>query len=212
MHGRGSDAQAWSGYGTMVRMTRSAPNPRGFEAERSTHRPETLTGLPPVTTPDACVLLLGSMPGARSLAEQRYYAHPRNAFWKVAEALFGVPADAPYELRLAGLREAGVALWDVIASCQRSGSLDQAIDAGSIVVNDFAGLFRTCPGIRRIGFNGAMAERCWRRYVLQQVPEELAGVEWVRLPSTSPANAALSLHEKILAWRQGLLLHPANRD
>ncbi|MFU8878416.1 MAG: DNA-deoxyinosine glycosylase, partial [Wenzhouxiangellaceae bacterium] len=170
-------------------------------AGKSPHDPETLTGLAPVVSPHARVLLLGSMPGARSLTEQRYYAHPRNAFWKVAEALFGVPSEAPYEERLAGLRESGVALWDVIGSCRRPGSLDQAIEAGSIVVNDFAGLFRACPGIRRIGFNGAMAERCWHRHVRGSLPEAYAAIECVRLPSTSPAHAALSLHDKIRAWR-----------
>lgn len=185
-------------------MTTSTPKPCGIAAGKPPHHPETLIGLPPVAAPDARMLLLGSIPGARSLAEARYYAHPRNAFWKVAEALFAVPAAAPYEVRLAGLRESGVALWDVIASCRRPGSLDQAIDAGSIVVNDFAGLFGACPGIRRIGFNGAMAEQCWHKYVRPALPETFAGIECVRLPSTSPAHAALSFTDKIRVWRECL--------
>lgn len=162
-------------------------------------------GFPPVFAPDAEVLVLGSMPGVRSLEEQQYYAHPRNAFWPIMQALFGVDAQADYETRLAQLRAGGVALWDVIASCRRAGSLDQRIEPGSVVANDFAALLEACPGVGRIAFNGAMAADAWRRHVAPTLPPAAAAVPTVRLPSTSPAHASMSFDDKCAAWRAGLV-------
>jgi hypoxanthine-DNA glycosylase len=160
--------------------------------------------LAPVWRADARILLLGSMPGQRSLQAQSYYAHPRNAFWVIVEALFEVPADSPYRQRLAGLVDAGVALWDVIGRCRRRGSLDQRIETGTVEPNDLAGLLRRCPQIERIGFNGAAAEAAFGRHVLPALEPRLAAIERVRLPSTSPAHAAMSRAAKIDAWRAAL--------
>jgi hypoxanthine-DNA glycosylase len=165
-------------------------------------------GFPPVHAPDAELLVLGSMPGVRSLQAAEYYAHPRNAFWRVMAELFDIDPDAPYARRLAALRAAGVALWDVIASCRRRGSLDQRIDPGSVVVNDFGTLFACCPRIGRIAFNGAMAETAWRRHVAPGLSAANACIPTVRLPSTSPAHAAMRFEDKLAAWRRGLLAPP----
>jgi hypoxanthine-DNA glycosylase len=167
-----------------------------------------LRGFPPVAARSARVLILGSMPGAASLAAQRYYAHPRNQFWAIVGSVTGAPPELPYARRLAALRGSGIALWDVIASCRRRGSLDAAIDAASLVVNDFAGFFAQHPGIGSVLFNGATAATLFRRLVLPTLGTR--GLELVRLPSTSPAHAGMSHDRKLAAWR-GALLHALAR-
>jgi len=156
-------------------------------------------GLPPIAAPDAVVLVLGSMPGAASLAAGQYYAHPRNAFWPIMGALFGFDPGAEYAQRVARLQAAGVAVWDVLACCQRRGSLDAAIDLASAQANDFRTFLAAHTQIRRLYFNGAAAEAAWRRLVLPQ--GAWAALPSWRLPSTSPAHASLSLTRKIEAWR-----------
>lgn len=154
----------------------------------------------PIADESSRVLILGSMPGRASLRAGQYYAHPRNAFWKLIGALFEIDAAAPYERRVAALRKRRIALWDVLASCTRATSLDSHIDESSVVVNDFAGFLRAHGKIRNIWFNGAKAEQLYRRHVLP----ELAGtdaLQYHRLPSTSPAHAALSHVAKLEAWR-----------
>ena len=162
-----------------------------------------LKAFPPVAADDAHTLVLGSMPGEASLRAGQYYAHPRNAFWFVMAELTGVPAEAPYAERLHGLRRAGIALWDVLHACEREGSLDAAIVDATSVPHDFAAFFRAHPGIRRVFFNGAKAEQCFRRQVMgrQAVPD---GLVLERLPSTSPAHAGMSLPLKVAAWRARL--------
>jgi hypoxanthine-DNA glycosylase len=148
---------------------------------------------------DARVLVLGSMPGAASLAAAEYYAHPRNAFWPIMGALFGAGPDLPYAERLQRLNAAGVALWDVIGACERTGSLDSAIAPESIVANDFAALFEACPRIGHVFFNGAAAEAAFRRHVRGRVA--LPPLHFNRLPSTSPAHAARDFEAKLAAWQ-----------
>lgn len=139
------------------------------------------------------------MPGEASLRAGEYYAHPANGFWRLMGALFSAGPERPYAERVAILNAAGIAVWDVIASCRRSGSLDSSIDEGSLVVNDFAAFFAAHPGVSRVYFNGAKAEQCFRRYVAPQL--DRTGLECVRLPSTSPANASIDYNQKLLAWR-----------
>ncbi|MDT8437564.1 MAG: DNA-deoxyinosine glycosylase [Wenzhouxiangellaceae bacterium] len=163
-----------------------------------------LQGLAPLPAPGARVLVLGSMPGAQSLTEQRYYAHPRNAFWPIIEQLTGVAAAWPYAERIARLPETGIALWDVVAQCVRPGSLDQRIRADSVQVNDFEELFRCCPRIERIVFNGQTAARLYARHVLPTLPETFAAIERAVAPSTSPAHAAMDFEAKCSAWQRAL--------
>lgn len=153
----------------------------------------------PVFAADARVLVLGSMPGAASLAAGQYYAHARNAFWPIMGVLFAAGAELPYAERLLRLRAAGVALWDVIATCARPGSLDSAIVADSIEVNDFAMLFAACPQLRQVFFNGSAAEAAFRRHVPAQLRP--ATLQLTRLASTSPAHAARSFAAKLAAWQ-----------
>ena len=171
---------------------------------RSEYRNPVLTGLPPVYVADARVLILGSMPGGRSLEAQAYYAHSRNAFWPIMARLFDFSPTLAYTIRLARLRENSIALWDVIGSCRRRGSLDQKVEPASVVVNDFEWLFRACPEIRLIVFNGRLAEQSFERHVVPALSASLRQLPRKRLPSTSPAHAAMSFEQKFDAWRAAL--------
>ncbi|KAB2918403.1 MAG: DNA-deoxyinosine glycosylase [Dechloromonas sp.] len=155
-------------------------------------------GFPPVATTDARLLILGSMPGQASLTAARYYAHERNVFWRIMGDLLGAGPALPYEQRLQRLTAAGIALWDVIAACERYGSLDADIVAGSVQANDFAGFLAGHPGIERIYFNGTAAETAFQRHVLPTLGERPLLLH--RLPSTSPAHAARGYAEKLSAW------------
>lgn len=161
-------------------------------------------GFPPVAAPDARVLVLGSLPGVRSLQLQQYYGLPRNAFWQIVAAATGVAADADYATRLAALQRKGIALWDVVASARRRGSLDAAIDRGSLAVNDFASFFAAQPRIERICCNGATAAALYRRLVLPTLPAAVAALPLLTLPSTSPAHAAIDVATKQARWLAAL--------
>jgi hypoxanthine-DNA glycosylase len=156
----------------------------------------------PIADPNAEILILGSMPGQESLAAGQYYANRRNAFWKIMTELLGFDPDSSYDARLHALKTARIALWDVLQSCTRDGSLDARIAADSITVNDFQRFFRTHEKIRAVFFNGAKAESAYRRYVLPTV--STVPVSYMRLPSTSPAHAALSYEQKLQAWQAAL--------
>ncbi|WP_243633697.1 DNA-deoxyinosine glycosylase [Motiliproteus coralliicola] len=158
----------------------------------------------PVIDVGAKLLILGSMPGQRSLQQQQYYAHPRNAFWPIMAELLGFDAELPYAERLARLQRHGIALWDVLAECRRPGSLDSSIVEQSIRPNDFAALLDLHPTIEAIFFNGAKAEQAFNRYVLKGLPDHLQQLPRQRLPSTSPAHAAMKLAQKSHCWRQQL--------
>lgn len=160
-----------------------------------------LRSFPPIVSSHATRLILGSMPGAASLQAGQYYAHPRNAFWTIMESLLGIPRTLPYPERTRALADAGIAVWDVLKACRRSGSLDSAIEANSIVANDFRHFLTQNPGINRIHFNGGTARRLYDRHVLPALPEGLQQHSLITLPSTSPANAGFSLQKKTDAWR-----------
>ena len=151
----------------------------------------------PVSKGDARVLILGSMPGKVSLKQNQYYAHPSNAFWKIIGDLLGADPSLPYEERLDLLKSNGIALWDVLARCERETSLDSHIKAE--VANDFESFFSRHPLITRVYFNGSKAEECFRRFVQGQ--QVLPPLRLQRLPSTSPAHAGMSYAEKLKAWR-----------
>lgn len=150
---------------------------------------------PPVTRPDTRLLLLGSLPGAMSLAAQRYYANPRNQFWRLAGAVIGHDLEAlAYEERLEALLDARIGLWDTVAAATREGSLDQAIRLHE--ASDLAGLAASLPALRAVGFNGGKSAAIGRR--------QLAGREDVALldlPSSSPAYT-LPFETKRESWLQ----------
>jgi hypoxanthine-DNA glycosylase len=151
-----------------------------------------LTGLPPVIARSTRLVVLGSFPGAASLAAQQYYAHPRNAFWPIVGSLLGVDLVAlPYAARLKLLRARGVGLWDIYAACRRAGSLDQAIEDAEF--NDLASLRRRAPGLSAVAHNGGESARA--RFAVAAL-----GLQVFRLPSTSPANASWSFDRKCEAW------------
>lgn len=156
----------------------------------------------PIADCNAEILILGSMPGQESLAAGQYYAHRRNAFWKIMAELLGFNPDSSYEVRLHELKTARIALWDVLQSCTRVGSLDARIAADSITANDFQDFFRTHQKIHTVFFNGAKAESAYRRHVLPTV--SAVPVSYVRLPSTSPAHASLCYEQKLHTWHAAL--------
>ncbi|MEM9055848.1 MAG: DNA-deoxyinosine glycosylase [Pseudomonadota bacterium] len=154
-----------------------------------------VSSFPPLAAPDARVLIVGSMPGVRSLAAGEYYAHRQNAFWRILAELLDFDADTPYASRVAALKRGRVAVWDVIASCERQGSMDADIRAPT--ANDFAGFFARHGAVGHVFCNGTTAFRLWQRCVAPTVSEALTVA---RLPSTSPAYAAMSFADKLNAW------------
>jgi hypoxanthine-DNA glycosylase len=159
-----------------------------------------IRGFEPIAGPGAHTLILGSMPSRQSLRESRYYAHPQNAFWPIVRELLGVRAEG-YAATARAVARQGYAVWDVLQSCRRPGSLDADIHRDSIVVNDFEGFLQSQPGIERIFFNGAAAELLFHRHVLPGLARAGRELRLRRLPSTSPAYAAMSRQQKLAAWR-----------
>lgn len=157
------------------------------------------TAFPPVVAKHSRVLILGSMPGEISLAQQQYYAHPRNAFWWIMARLLDIPQQQAYERRIVALRECGVALWDVLHRCERVGSLDSAIHQASAQANDFAQFLQTYPAIEAICFNGQSVQQMFQRHVIRGLGFQPAQ-QLITLPSTSPANARLRPEDKLAQW------------
>ena len=159
-----------------------------------------IRSFPPIEDVSAHTLILGTMPGVASLAARQYYAHPRNAFWSILADLLGFDPSLDYVERTQRLIGAGIAVWDVLRSCERRGSLDSEIDRTSAVANDFARFFEQHPRVDRVFFNGANAEALYRRHVSRTLVAA-STVTYARLPSTSPANASIALAAKAEAWR-----------
>ena len=142
-------------------------------------------------------LILGSLPSVTSLGQQQYYAHPQNAFWRIIEALFANGAPCNYAQRIELLKQNRIALWDVIGSAKREGSLDSAIQPETVVPNDIVGLLNAYPSITTIYLNGGTAATLFKRHVAKQLS---ATVQIIPLPSTSPANARMGFEEKLGKW------------
>jgi len=152
-----------------------------------------LQGLAPVAGPGTRLLLLGSFPGLASLAAQQYYGHARNQFWPLLSAIWQTDLLAlAYADRLLAMQERGLGLWDVVASCQRVGSLDSAIRAA--MPNDLPGLAARLPALQAIAHNGGASARAMRVTTALGVPVH-------RLPSSSPANASWTFARKLDAWQ-----------
>ena len=153
----------------------------------------TLQGLAPVVDARTRIVVLGSFPGAVSLAAQQYYAHPQNQLWPILAALTGEPLAAlPYAERLPRLLAHGIGLWDVLGACERAGSLDSAIRKPA--ANDFAHLRALCPLLETVGFNGQTSGKFAPQFAAQ-------GYRTLILPSTSPAHASLTLVQKLERWK-----------
>jgi len=155
-----------------------------------------------IARPDAETLVLGSLPGRKSLEMQQYYAHPQNAFWKLIVAIFGGDASLSYERRVQLVQSNHVALWDVLAAAERPGSLDSSIVHASALANDFAAFFGAHPHIRRVFFNGRKAEQMYRRFALPKMGPGFAHIRYECLPSTSPAHAGMTFARKLGTWRR----------
>ncbi len=163
-------------------------------------------GFPPIAREDARILILGSAPSVESLKQQQYYAHPRNSFWPILTTLLtGAMQNLPYNERAELLQQHRIALWDVMRSCERPGSLDSAIASDSIEANHFEHFFQQHSQIEKIFFNGGKAEAVYRKQVLPQLSPHCANLPQQRLPSTSPAMAMLNREQKLEQWRAILL-------
>ena len=149
----------------------------------------------PVFAPDARVLVVGSMPSIKSLADSQYYAHPRNAFWPILFSVFGAELTVDYEAKKELIRNSGLALWDVAGICEREGSLDS--NMRDIVYNDFASLYEACPRIHTVLCNGGTAHSLFLKSGFAE------NRRVIRLPSTSPAYT-MTYEKKLAAWREAL--------
>lgn len=157
-------------------------------------------GFPPVAGPDARVLVLGSLPGRRSIADQQYYAHPQNAFWRIMRDVLGVVGN--YTERCEQLVNNRIALWDVLSSSVRPGSMDADIQFDSARANDLEGFLVAHPDVCVIAFNGRTAEQLFRKFVDIQAVDD--AIQRISLPSTSPAYAAMPFSGKLAAWREAI--------
>ncbi|MEY3037845.1 MAG: hypothetical protein RL143_412 [Pseudomonadota bacterium] len=158
-------------------------------------------GFPPAYRNDAKLLVLGSLPGKRSIAQSQYYGHPRNLFWQILSSYIGLAADADYSDRLEAALNNKIALWDVMASAQRPGSLDSSIEKSSVQVNQIPDLIANLPYLNTIILNGGAAMRYFKQAGFDELCRSL-GVAVEHLPSTSPAHAALSFEMKSVQWQQ----------
>ena len=154
-----------------------------------------INGFPPILPSLPKILILGSMPSIQSLQRQQYYANPQNAFWKIMSSLLGFANDIPYQQRTVALRQANIALWDVLKSCERDGSLDTAIVPVSEKPNAIAEMLNQKTSIIAVFFNGKTSAKLFSRHLQINPPPEI-----FELPSTSPAHARLTLEQKITAW------------
>jgi len=149
-------------------------------------------GLPPVINPTSKILILGTMPGKKSLEHKQYYADSRNQFWSIIFSVLEKPMPSEYPQKVTQLLESNIALWDVLASCTRAGSLDG--DISDAVVNDFSTFFEHFPHIKVVVFNGKRAERLWNKFV-----KLVSNVEFITMPNTSRALAR-PFEKKLKAW------------
>lgn len=148
----------------------------------------------PIASNDATVLILGTMPGTKSLEIQQYYGHPQNNFWRFMFEILNEDFSKDYEIRKALLIKNNIALWDVLQFCERIGSLDSAIK--NEITNDFEQFLKQHPNIKTIFFNGQKAAAFFKKYVPLDNHYEL-----ITLPSTSPANASKTLESKLNEWK-----------
>jgi hypoxanthine-DNA glycosylase len=163
---------------------------------------DSLAGFSPLVSDNCTKLILGSMPGVESLNQQQYYAHPRNAFWPIMASICHFDLQ-DYSSNCLNLNQSCIALWDIIASCQRKGSLDSAIIGDSVVVNDFSWLFSQYKAITDIYCNGGKSHSLFKKHIIKPnlLPRH---INVHQMPSTSPAYAAMKYSEKLSKWSKAL--------
>lgn len=171
---------------------------------------ERITGFEPIAAPDARVLILGSLPSKLSVQKQEYYGNPRNAFWRVMGELVGAEPDLPYAARTNILRQRGVAVWDVLRSAPRNGSLDAAIDLKGAKANNFRTFYKEHPDLRLVCFNGRKAAELYERLVVRRGIGTIEDIDMKTMPSTSPAHASMTIAEKVRHW--SVICAPATRN
>ena len=169
-------------------------------ASKSIHMTDISSGFAPIASTDATVLILGSLPSQQSLRKREYYGNPQNAFWQVMGELFDAGPEIPYVKRTEKLRCHGIAVWDVLQSSVRSGSMDAAIDLTTAIPNDFQAFFEEHPMLALLCFNGKKAAELYRRLVAPQGISAFDNIEYRIMPSTSPAYASMNLDEKVRHW------------
>lgn len=157
-------------------------------------------GFAPILGPVARVLILGTLPSQQSLKRNQYFGHPRNAFWPIMGELFGAGPELPYAKRTQLLQHHEIAVWDVLRSARRAGSMDAAIEKKDASPNNFAALHAAHPELELVCFNGQAAARLFKRLVPPDVQESFGSVRFVTMPSTSPALAAMSFADKLSCW------------
>lgn len=154
---------------------------------------------PPIVDEQCRVLVLGSMPSVVSLERQQYYGHKQNYFWPMLFSLLEEPYSDDYSKKKDLLLRHHIALWDVLASCEREGSLDSNIT--DEVPNPIGQLLTDYPSIRYILFNGGKAYQSFKKYF----PDLLGQIAWQQMPSTSPAHT-MKREEKRNRWQMILSL------
>jgi len=159
-----------------------------------------VSGFAPIAGKDANLLVLGSLPSQLSLQKQQYYGNPQNKFWQIMGELFAAGTELPYAERADRLVACGVAVWDVLRSSVRPGSMDAAIDQSTAVANDFASFFAHQPDISLVCFNGQKAAQLFARLVAPELDTSCKTLRYQTLPSTSPAHASMSFEKKLEHW------------
>jgi len=150
-------------------------------------------------------LVLGSLPGVQSLEQNQYYAHPRNAFWRIMANLYSFDPKLEYNDRLSLLMAQKIGLWDTIYQAKRAGSLDSSIDSKSIRVNQLHELICEQTSLSRILFNGQTSAKVFRQQVFPLIPvKRLQKLSLLTCPSTSPAFASMPFDVKLAQWRKAL--------
>lgn len=161
---------------------------------------ELITGFAPIAAPDARVLILGSLPSILSVQKQEYYGNPQNAFWRVMGELADAGPDKPYARRAANLKHQGIAVWDVLRTAARRGSMDAAIEPATATANDFQGFYDAHRKLELVCFNGRKAAGLYARLVVPRGISTIRNLEMRTMPSTSPAFASMSFEEKVRRW------------
>ncbi len=164
-------------------------------------RPQSVNSFEPIIGSNPKVLILGSMPGVVSLQTQQYYANPRNAFWPIMSELFAVEWSEDYQQRVLQIKQLPVIIWDTLKTCRRQGSLDSSIDNELLQVNEILPMLEQFSRLKLIAFNGMASEKYFNQYIDRRSIKSLQ-VECIRLPSTSPAHARMSVKQKFEDWKK----------